>query len=60
MIKELGNKTVLYLDSLFFDVISYLITNSEKYSLFEFLTDKKYSFLNCKNYRIITRINKRY
>lgn len=56
MLRELGNKTVLYLENLFFDVISFLIFNTEKYGLFEFLTDKKYSFLNCKNYRIITRI----
>lgn len=56
MLREISNKTILYLENLLFDVISFLIFNTEKCGLFEFLTDKKYSFLNCKNYRIITRI----
>ncbi|MFQ3675504.1 MAG: DnaB-like helicase C-terminal domain-containing protein [Endomicrobiia bacterium] len=57
MIKELGNKTVLYLENLFFDVIAFLICNTEKYSLFEFLENKDYSFLkSVNNYKIFLRL----
>ncbi len=57
MIKELGNKTILYLDNLFFDVIAFLICNTEKYSLFEFLESKDYSFLkSVNNYKIFLRL----